>query len=114
MGLELLLDIVQQEEKAVENDVYDQLLVPDVAIEDNEEKTFYPTEKKVEISRPTMSGKVISNFDDYNQEDITSCEFKGIICWFYEWKRVCHTLKEPIESTLMDSQESNKTASAKR
>lgn len=70
------LDIVQQEEKARENDVYDQLLVPDVAIEDNEEETIYPTEKKVETSPPSKRNKVIVNHDDYYQEDFSSCKLK--------------------------------------
>ena len=60
---------------ARENDGYDQLLVPDVIIEDNEEKTIYPTEKKVETSLPSKQNKVIENLDYYYQEDFSSCEF---------------------------------------
>ena len=66
---------VQQEEMARENDGYDQLLVPDVIIEDNEEKTIYPTEKKVETSLPSKQNKVIENHHDYYLEDFSSCEF---------------------------------------
>ena len=63
---------------ARENDGYDQLLVPDVIIEDNEEKTIYPTEKKVQTSLPSKQNKVIENYDYYYQEDFSSCEFNQV------------------------------------
>ena len=52
MGLELLLDIVQQEEKAVENVVYNQLLVPDVAIEDNDNSPVRCPDISLSLSLP--------------------------------------------------------------
>ena len=65
-------------ERATENDVYDSLLlVADVAIEDNEEETIYPTQKKVQTSSLSPSTSKLRNidYDEYYQEDFSLCEY---------------------------------------
>ena len=52
-------------------------MVPDVAIEDNEEETIYPTQKKVQTSSLSPSTSKLRNidYDEYYQEDFSLCEY---------------------------------------
>ena len=52
-------------------------MVADVAIEDNEEETIYPTQKKVQTSSLSPSTSKLRNidYDEYYQEDFSLCEY---------------------------------------
>ena len=67
-------------------------MVADVAIEDNEEETIYPTQKKVQTSSLSPSTAKLRNidYDEYYQEDFSLCEYLLIPFMIHEFT-ICLT-----------------------